>query len=246
MLLGIYDFFERHTRQVSPDTIVYKTYTDSHRRAFWLDLAISNPWSGDAGAVRASRDTTTNRIHLELARTDTITVDLALAQLRSPELDTLILTINRLVEPAFDPNLQTAAEPLAPVIRLLGSLSNPSAIVVLENGSPLPAPSVQSDPAATTIGPLALMTPHDLHIYAVGCQCIGSTGNVDCDSLDIADIGDITALIDHLFISFSSLCCPAESDLDESGTVDISDLTVLIDHLFVTFASLPLCGESAH
>ncbi|MDZ4722619.1 MAG: hypothetical protein SGI97_01740 [candidate division Zixibacteria bacterium] len=71
--------------------------------------------------------------------------------------------------------------------------------------------------------------------------CLAATGNVDCDLGDVADISDLTALIDNLFISLSPLCCPNEANTDGTGAVDISDLTALIDHLFISLASTTDC-----
>ena len=77
---------------------------------------------------------------------------------------------------------------------------------------------------------------------SVGC-CVGSTGNIDCDPTDGADISDLTALIDDLYISFSPLCCPAEANTDGSvdGNIDISDLTALIDYLYISFTPPAAC-----
>ncbi len=82
-----------------------------------------------------------------------------------------------------------------------------------------------------------------------GC-CEGETvGNMDCIP-GIVDMGDLTILIDHLFISLAPLCCVAEGDVDLSGQpdpenhpqcVDMGDLTVLIDHLFISLNPLPPC-----
>ncbi len=77
-------------------------------------------------------------------------------------------------------------------------------------------------------------------IAANGC-CIGTTGNVDCDLAQSVDMGDLTVLIDHLFISLGPLCCEAEGNIDNEGEVDMGDLTTLIDHLFISLAPLPLC-----
>ncbi|MBI5267375.1 MAG: hypothetical protein HY851_09115 [candidate division Zixibacteria bacterium] len=66
-----------------------------------------------------------------------------------------------------------------------------------------------------------------------GACCAGVTGNVDCDPNDGADISDLSALIDHLFIAFTPLCCEAEANIDGIAGVDISDLSALIDHLFI-------------
>ncbi len=80
-----------------------------------------------------------------------------------------------------------------------------------------------------------------------GC-CSGSTvGNMDC-TVGVVDMGDLTILIDHLFISLAPLCCIEEGDVDLSGQpdpvpadVDMGDLTKLIDHLFISLAPLPAC-----
>ncbi len=83
--------------------------------------------------------------------------------------------------------------------------------------------------------------------------CIGLTGNLrtapHCDDYDqTVDMGDLTVLIDHLFISLEPLCCLEEGDMDLSGQpdpqpfdVDTGDLVVLIDHLFISLTPLPQC-----
>ncbi|HUV31541.1 MAG TPA: M6 family metalloprotease domain-containing protein [Acidobacteriota bacterium] len=72
--------------------------------------------------------------------------------------------------------------------------------------------------------------------FGDSCCCVALTGNVDCDPDDIVDIGDLTSLIDYLFISQASLCCDAEAntDGDEAATIDIGDLTRLIGYLFIS------------
>ena len=78
-----------------------------------------------------------------------------------------------------------------------------------------------------------------------GSCCIGKTGNIDCSIDDIIDLGDLTMLIDHLFITFPSLCCPQEANCDglSHGEIDIDlgDLTALIDFLFITFTETSMC-----
>ncbi|UCC44503.1 MAG: S8 family serine peptidase [Candidatus Zixiibacteriota bacterium] len=75
--------------------------------------------------------------------------------------------------------------------------------------------------------------------------CQGMTGNVDFDPDDIADIADLTKIINYLFISFETIPCPEEAncDGDPEGIIDIGDLTALIDYLFITFEPLPQCAE---
>lgn len=69
----------------------------------------------------------------------------------------------------------------------------------------------------------------------------GGCGNIDGDPLGSVDIGDLTFLVDHLFITFTPLPNPgaANLDCDSEGSIDIGDLTVLVDHLFITFT--PFC-----
>jgi hypothetical protein len=74
--------------------------------------------------------------------------------------------------------------------------------------------------------------------------CIGPTvGNVDMSADNLVTMGDLTVLIDHLFISLAALTCPVAGNVDLSvdGLVTMSDLTVLIDNLFITLSPLPPC-----
>ena len=81
-----------------------------------------------------------------------------------------------------------------------------------------------------------------------GC-CLDFTGNVDCSMEENPDISDITRLIDFLYLSRTSLCCPEESDSDGSGRPfgeaggdpDISDITRLIDYLYLSHTPLAAC-----
>ncbi|MEE8578250.1 MAG: choice-of-anchor X domain-containing protein, partial [candidate division Zixibacteria bacterium] len=79
--------------------------------------------------------------------------------------------------------------------------------------------------------------------YSVLC-CLANAGNVNGDGSDAVDISDLTLLVNHLFVTYESLPCPAEANTngDVSCSIDISDLTKLVNHLFVTFESMPPCG----
>ncbi len=79
-----------------------------------------------------------------------------------------------------------------------------------------------------------------LYIATLGC-CVGTTGNADCDGTQSVDIADLTILVDHLFISFTPLCCASEGNCDGNPGIDIGDLTALVDHLFISFAPLANC-----
>ncbi len=74
--------------------------------------------------------------------------------------------------------------------------------------------------------------------------CTGpSVGNVDGSSDNLVTMGDLTVLIDHLFISLTPLTCVEEGNVDLSadGLVTMGDLTILIDHLFISLSPLPPC-----
>jgi hypothetical protein len=75
-----------------------------------------------------------------------------------------------------------------------------------------------------------------------GC-CAGIAGNVDADPNEIVDIGDLTRLIDFLYISTTELTCPEEGNVDgdPDGLVDIGDLTALIDYLYISTAPPAAC-----
>ncbi|HUV30529.1 MAG TPA: hypothetical protein VMY05_05485 [Acidobacteriota bacterium] len=72
--------------------------------------------------------------------------------------------------------------------------------------------------------------------------CEGNTGNVDASPDGVVDIGDLTDLIDYLFISKTEPSCLDEANVDGSGdgVVDIGDVTYLIVYLFVSAETSPL------
>lgn len=82
-------------------------------------------------------------------------------------------------------------------------------------------------------GPHALMPPH----------CCETMGNIDRSTDNLVTMGDLTVLIDHLFITLTPLDCLEEGNVDLStdGLVTMGDLTVMIDHLFITLTPLPAC-----
>jgi hypothetical protein len=75
------------------------------------------------------------------------------------------------------------------------------------------------------------------------CCCMNLTGNVDADQDDIVDLGDLTKLIDYLFISFTPPACMEEANVDgdPGGFIDLGDLTALIDYLFISFTPPAAC-----
>ncbi|MBD3256878.1 PKD domain-containing protein [candidate division GN15 bacterium] len=78
----------------------------------------------------------------------------------------------------------------------------------------------------------------------IGGCCTGpSVGNIDGSPDNAVTLGDLTVMIDHLFISLEPLECDEEGNTDMSpdGAVSLGDLTVLIDHLFISLAPLSPC-----
>ena len=79
---------------------------------------------------------------------------------------------------------------------------------------------------------------------SLGC-CVGVRGNIDNDPDDNISLGDLTALIDILFISLNAPLCWEEANLDGSpdgpGSVSLGDLTALIDVLFISLEAPAPC-----
>ena len=80
-----------------------------------------------------------------------------------------------------------------------------------------------------------------------GC-CVGKVGDANNSGDAEPTIGDISALIDFLFISEQPLACYDEADINQSGGIEagpedisIGDISMLIDHLFITEPPLPNC-----
>ncbi len=86
-----------------------------------------------------------------------------------------------------------------------------------------------------------------VEISLTGC-CLGMVGDVNGIGGDTPTIGDVSLLIDHLFITGTMPACIAEADINQSGgpnpTTDdlsIGDISILIDHLFITQVAIPEC-----
>jgi len=74
--------------------------------------------------------------------------------------------------------------------------------------------------------------------------CVDPTrGNVDGSADGLITMGDLTVLIDNLYISLTPLACPEAGNVDLSldGLVTMGDLTVMIDNLYISLAPLPPC-----
>ena len=76
-----------------------------------------------------------------------------------------------------------------------------------------------------------------------GAFADGSLGNANCDTFGKFTLSDISTLIDHVYISKSPLCCPANGNVDGSGDgkITLSDITRLIDHVYISKDPTPAC-----
>lgn len=88
-------------------------------------------------------------------------------------------------------------------------------------------------------------TPY-LVAQKIGC-CVGRVGDANNSGADEPTIGDVTALIDMLFISEVDVPCLAEADINASGgpnptrtDVTVGDISRLIDYMFITGHDLGL------
>jgi hypothetical protein len=80
--------------------------------------------------------------------------------------------------------------------------------------------------------------------------CEGRVGDANYSGHDEPTIGDLAAIIDHLFVTLNELPCAGEADVNLSGGVNpqtgpggdisVGDVSVLIDYLFITGNSLGL------
>lgn len=75
--------------------------------------------------------------------------------------------------------------------------------------------------------------------------CVGLAGNVNGDSADEVNLTDLTVLVNHLFVTFQPLPCPAEGNVNGDPNCDLSltDLTGLVNALFVTFVPPAACDS---
>ena len=70
--------------------------------------------------------------------------------------------------------------------------------------------------------------------------CVGRVGDANDSGDEEPTIGDITAIIDMLFITEKQVACMAEADVNQSGgynptagSITIGDISMLIDYLFI-------------
>lgn len=88
----------------------------------------------------------------------------------------------------------------------------------------------------------------DVHTPPLASCCQGQVGDADGSGQDEPSVGDISAIVDHLFISGQPLGCYLEADANLSGapnptsaSISVADIGVLVDYLFVTGTPLSAC-----
>lgn len=87
-----------------------------------------------------------------------------------------------------------------------------------------------------------------LQLRIVGGCCVGIVGDANYDGSYDPTIGDVSTIIDMLFISGAQVICLTEADVNQSGGVSptveditIGDISMLIDNLFISGTPLPAC-----
>ncbi len=163
--IGALEYLSQFSRNSNPETIVYKSYTDYNRRAYWAEINISHPWLYLPGAIRATRINSLNLINVELVRVDTALFDLD--KMGLDLVSELTLNIQKLIEPVFDPNLLDTQYVLNPaiVIRSNDLLNvNVANIQVLLDGIPLPNNFYSISFNELTVSPFAVPNISQLKI----------------------------------------------------------------------------------
>ena len=85
--------------------------------------------------------------------------------------------------------------------------------------------------------------PYYFDTVCCGRYCGGFTGNINCDTLCRMNLLDVTALIDHIYLSRWSLCCEENGDTNGDGDINLQDLTRLIDHIYLSKSPTAPCAR---
>lgn len=106
--------------------------------------------------------------------------------------------------------------------------------------------AVKDDSAFRVEYPAGLACDWYEHNLRPGCDyvcscCKGNVGNFDGDPYGMIDLGDLTAFIDYLFISFTPPYCYEAADINYDCVIDLGDLTAIIDYLFISCWPPPPC-----
>lgn len=81
-------------------------------------------------------------------------------------------------------------------------------------------------------------------LLTLGGCCIGNTGNVDDDGLDLVDLSDLMYLVNYIFLGGSAPACPAAANVngDIECETDLSDLIYLVNYLFLGGPGPAVCN----
>ena len=96
--------------------MVYKSYTDDLRKAYWVEIDVAYPWQFRPGAVRASRSIPGNELRLEVIKLKNITIDVEGARLSLGKGSPLNVEVRILDEPVYDPALRPAPNELIDLV----------------------------------------------------------------------------------------------------------------------------------
>ena len=77
--------------------------------------------------------------------------------------------------------------------------------------------------------------------YGTAPCCLGQTGDISGDGS--RNLTDLTLLVNHLFVTFAPLTCPAAANTsgDTGCGVSLTDVTALVNFLFVSFEPVAGC-----
>ncbi|MBU0984126.1 MAG: T9SS type A sorting domain-containing protein, partial [candidate division Zixibacteria bacterium] len=146
--------------------------------------------------------------------------------------------------------------PLARLTFTVGEVTTPRSITITpttwhRNGSDHTTVLSRFHADTTFHGVMPVVTTFDRNPDkdSFGNYCFGvERGNVDMSFDGMVDIGDLTEVIEYLFVTFEEPTALGEADVAPleapDGAVDIGDITAFVDHLFINFCALPGCDLS--
>lgn len=165
-LMGIYEFFDMHELNSNPQTVVYKSYTDTHRTAYWLSIDIDQPWTDMPGAVRATRFNDLNELEVEVAGVAKVSIDMEKADLVVNDQNDLVVSLNVLNESVYDPALLLDATQETH-LWLDGDFSSLASIAVEIDGEKISDENVSLTSTTIEIGPILIEGETTISIASV-------------------------------------------------------------------------------
>lgn len=91
--------------------------------------------------------------------------------------------------------------------------------------------------------PLQIVVLNNNTIGCCGRYTGGYTGNVDFDTDGKRNLGDVTRLIDRVYLTKTILWCEADGNVDgdSEGNINLADITTLVDHVYLSRQPTSLC-----